>query len=114
MQNDQKYYIIIKEPKRKEGSTDVSYSGSADNNDKTNANMLARRRAFTGFGMLKRLFTKLKDSELNEIAKQGTATTGGKTNVPAYGKGQKVCRFCEFTIKTCYSIYELIYICQRC
>ena len=76
--------------------TGVSYRGSADNNDKSNSSMLARRRALTGFTMLKRLFGKLNDTTLTVT--HGTPLTGGKTNVPAYREEQKIARFCEFTI----------------
>ena len=76
--------------------TGVSYRGSADNNDKTNANMLACRRAKSGYEMLRRLFSKLNDVSL--CATPGTPVIGGVAGVPAYGKEQKMCRFCEFTI----------------
>lgn len=76
--------------------TGVSYRGSADNNDKSNSSMLARRRALTGYTMLKRLFGKLNDTTLTVTP--GTPLTGGKTNVPAYREEQKIARFCEFTI----------------
>ena len=75
--------------------TGVSYRGSADNNDKSNSSMLARRRAFTGFTMLKLLFGKLNDTTLKVT--HGTPLTGGK-NFPAYCEEQKIARFCEFTI----------------
>lgn len=79
--------------------TSISYGGSADNNDKTNSDILARRRGITGYEMLRRLFTKLQSLEnLNEIVKQENTKTGGLTDAPAFSKGQKINRFCEFTI----------------
>lgn len=75
--------------------TGVSYRGSADNNDKSNSSMLARRRALTGFTMLRRLFGKLNDTTLTVT--HGTPLTGGG-NFPAYREEQKIARFCEFTI----------------
>ena len=76
--------------------TGISYRGSSDNNDKTNSNMLACRRATSGHRMLKRLFGKLNDTSLTVTP--GTNVAGGKTNVPAYSEVQKINRFCEFTI----------------
>lgn len=75
--------------------TSITSTASADNNDKSNASMLAKRRCRNGYDTLKRLLQKLENVD---IIKTPT-TTGGRKNVPAYDEEQKTSRFCEFIIK---------------